>query len=293
MRHPFRSLMGHESRGLADCVAYARDLNTTFDWIVVDHYELDASWERAARESGCAQQILVVDDLANRFHDCEVLVDPGKFRTAKDYARLMQRKAELLLGTQYAFLKPAYFQMHGASPVWPTVKRVHIFFGGGSPAEWLPFYVRATLEADDEVSVLAVGDAEARAMQHLVALYPGRLEWHPYAENMADLYAQCDLSIGSPGTATWERACVGLPAGLLATSENQMPILDELSREGFCAYFGPAWALDEAGYKTKFLGLIDDSANLLSMRREGLDAVDGAGAMRVARLLTGREDQHV
>lgn len=43
------------------------------DCLVVDHYALDARWEIQMR-SVC-QKIVVIDDLADRKHDCDVLLD--------------------------------------------------------------------------------------------------------------------------------------------------------------------------------------------------------------------------
>ena len=43
------------------------------DWRVVDHYALDSQWEM--RISPYVERIFVIDDLANRFHYCEMLLD--------------------------------------------------------------------------------------------------------------------------------------------------------------------------------------------------------------------------
>lgn len=49
----------------------------TWDWLVVDHYALDARWESALR--GMVRRILVIDDLADRVHDCDVLLDQNLY----------------------------------------------------------------------------------------------------------------------------------------------------------------------------------------------------------------------
>ena len=55
-----------------DTVAALR-VDGTQDWVVVDHYGLDASWEDDVR--GAATHVLAIDDIANRTHRCEILFE--------------------------------------------------------------------------------------------------------------------------------------------------------------------------------------------------------------------------
>ncbi len=266
-----------------DAEAVVQKMLQATDWFVVDHYGLDAGWERIARAK--AKRILALDDLADRPHDCDLLVDPGLGRRAGDYAGLMGRRAEMLLGTQYAILKPSYAEYHDAAPVWPEACRAHVFFGGGSPARWLPTYVSAMLEAAPSLSVSAVGLGDEEAMARLVEFYGPRLKWKRHVDDMAWEYSQCDMAVGSPGTATWERACIGLPSGLVATASNQIPILRDLERQGFCRYLGAAWEFDEPKFVRLFKDFMQDKASLAATRALGLSSVDGLGAQRIVQKL--------
>lgn len=266
-----------------DAQTSAQWMPGAIDWVVVDHYGLDFRWEATVR--GCAKSLLAIDDLANRPHDCDLLVDPGLGRQISDYAGLMRRRSEMLLGTRYAMLKPAFSDYHNAAPIWPAVCRGHVFFGGGSPAAWLPAYVKAMLDAVPALSVSSVGFADEDAMAQLIEIYGSRLKWSRYVEEMAREYSQCDIAIGSPGTATWERACVGLPSGLIATANNQIPILLDLERQGFCRYLGVAWAFDESKFVALFKDFLQDRASLGAMRSLGVSSVDGNGAQRIVQKL--------
>lgn len=42
-------------------------------WLVIDHYGIDDEWERILRPH--VDRILVIEDLANRHHECDVLLD--------------------------------------------------------------------------------------------------------------------------------------------------------------------------------------------------------------------------
>ena len=267
----------------ADAEALGRKMQAAADWLVVDHYGLDAAWERIARAG--ARRILVIDDLADRPHDCDLLVDPGLGRRAEDYTAWMGRHTEMLLGTRYAILKATYAEFHGAAPVWPAARRAHVFFGGGSPATWLPAYVGALLEAVPELSVSAVGLGDEGAMHRLAEIHRARLQWRRHVADMASEYARCDVAIGSPGTATWERACIGLPSGLVATARNQVPILRSLERQGFCRYLGAAWEFDAPEFVSLVQSWMQDQAALVATRAFGLASVDGLGAQRIVQRL--------
>ncbi len=282
--HEICDLEIDESGGaLADAEALRRKMQAVADWLVVDHYGLDASWERIARAG--SRRILVIDDLADRPHDCDLLVDPGLGRKAEDYTAWMARRTEMLLGTQFAILKPAYAGFHGKAPVWPGVSRAHVFFGGGSPATWLPTYVSAMLEAMPVLSVSAIGLGDEDAMRRLAEVHGARLQWRPHVDDMAGEYARCDVAIGSPGTATWERACIGLPSGLVATACNQVPILRGLERQGFCRYLGAAWEFDASEFVRLVQAWMRDQPALSATRALGVASVDGLGAQRIVQKL--------
>ena len=282
--HEVRYLNLPESSSiLDDARASAEAMPGVVDWVVVDHYGLDSRWEVALHSY--TKFLLVIDDLANRAHACDLLVDPGFGRQVAHYAGLMERRAEMLLGTRHAILKPAFADYHNVAPIWPAVCHAHVFFGGGSPVAWLPAYVKAMLDAIPTLSLCAVGFADEESMAQLIKIYGLRLKWKRHVEKMALEYSQCDIAIGSPGTATWERACVGLPSGLIATANNQIPILHDLERQGFCRYLGAAWEFNELEFVGLFRDFLQDRSSLVAMRALGISSVDGNGARRIVQKL--------
>ena len=57
------------------------------DWIIIDHYGIDSNWEymlRTRLSDSLLSKILVIDDLANRAHDCDCLVDQNYFGEVTD-----------------------------------------------------------------------------------------------------------------------------------------------------------------------------------------------------------------
>ena len=76
------------------------------DLLVVDHYHRGENFERACRP--WARRILVLDDLSNRSHDCDILLDPAANRCDADYAALVPEKCMLLLGPAYLPLRASF-----------------------------------------------------------------------------------------------------------------------------------------------------------------------------------------
>ena len=251
------------------------------DCMVVDQYDLDIRWERIVKNS--VRRLMVIDDLANRAHDCDCLVDPGYGRSKLDYAGLVPDWAELYLGTEFAMLKPEFSDFHAKAPRWPALRRAHVFLGGGAASQWLAWCVDAVLQADPTLHVNAIGQADAPDMELLAKNYGGRLKWRSHLLDMASEYSQCDVAIGSPGTATWERACIGLPSAVIATAKNQIPILQQLDQLGFCRYFGAICEMEKDTMVEKVRNFLGDTGSLQRLRDTGLNSVDGQGIGRIAK----------
>lgn len=256
-------------------------------WLIVDHYCLDAGWESAIRPY-CAS-LLVIDDLANRPHGCDVLVDPGMGRDAVDYGPWLGVGSELLLGSKYAILRPKFARHHGQAPLWPEVKRVHVFFGGGAAANYLPTCIDVILGLDPTLQVSALGYCNQQSIYRLQQIHGDRLSWSRFESDVVTHYRHCSVAVGSPGAATWERACLGLPSAILATADNQIPILEKLDRLGLCRYLGPARECGSLHTVSALKAFFADDSLRAALRATGLSAVDGQGTERiVARMLAQR-----
>src|SRR6266404_1124497 len=102
------------------------------DLLVVDQYRLDAKWERTLRSR--AGRILVIDDLANRTHDCDILLDPNLHDSPKNrYMGLVGAETRIFVGPQYALLRPE-FERVAPRTRDQGIQRMLAFFGGSDPS---------------------------------------------------------------------------------------------------------------------------------------------------------------
>lgn len=208
------------------------------DWLVVDHYALDAQWEQALRPA--CQHLMVIDDLADRVHDCDLLLDQNLGRTAADYSSLLPGNATTLVGPQYALLRPEFARLRAESlarRASPQFKRLLITMGGvdkdnttGSVLEALntcilPPDLHITVVMGPHAPWLRQVQAQAIQMRCSTQVFVG-------VNDMARLMTDSDLAIGAAGSTSWERCCLGLPTIQLVLAENQKEAAAALAELG-------------------------------------------------------------
>lgn len=259
-----------------------------WDWLVVDHYQLDASWERAQRAS--ARRILAIDDLANRTHDCDLLLDQNILGAGNPYAKLVPEKARVCLGPRYALLRPAFAaarktlgQRSGA------VRRVFICFGGGDPANHTAAALKALEPHAGRVQSIDVVVGPASRFRHEVETLAKKIAQAKMqlGGEIAGLLANADLAIGAGGSMAWERACLGVPTLAFGIAANQEPVLAALFEAG-CAVGERSMARpDEAKMAAWVSKVIGDAALLRGLGAKSRQLVDGQGARRIADRMHG------
>ena len=101
------------------------------DWLIVDHYALDARWELALKSH--YRKLMVIDDLADRPHLCDLLLDQTFGRDAEDYHELVPAISRLLCGSRYALLRPEFAALRDYSlqrRANPQLRQLLITMGG-------------------------------------------------------------------------------------------------------------------------------------------------------------------
>lgn len=197
------------------------------DLLVVDHYGLDCRWERAMRD--VASRILVIDDLADRLHDADVLLDQNLGRTCEDYRRLVPPACAILAGTNYALLRREFRLARPAAlerrKKWREPEHLLISMGGvdgqnitGRIMEALA--ARPTMFRQITI-VLGFAAPHRDAVESLAAAMDGCVAVIENAGSMAELMLKADIAVGAAGATSWERCCLGLPTLSVVMAENQ------------------------------------------------------------------------
>jgi UDP-2,4-diacetamido-2,4,6-trideoxy-beta-L-altropyranose hydrolase len=258
------------------------------DWLIVDHYGLERSWEMQMRPY--VKKILVIDDLADRHHDCDVLLDQNFYTNATTrYQDLVPSHCKLLLGGQFALLRPEFVQYRQKARLRDgNIRKILVFFGGSDPTnETAKTLVAIQLLNQPQLQVdVVVGnsDSDKQQVQAMCQQLPN-VNYHCQINNMAELMADADLAIAAGGSATWERCCVGLPTLTIAVATNQLETSLALARQGKIIFLGNSEQVTPEMIKSAILTLLSAREWLNFLTEEVQKLVDGLGVHRVVQQL--------
>jgi UDP-2,4-diacetamido-2,4,6-trideoxy-beta-L-altropyranose hydrolase len=221
--------------------------NDKVDWLIVDHYALDIQWEKALRSY--VGKIMVIDDLANRSHDCDVLLDQNLYKDMYTrYDDLVPLECQRFLGPTYALLRKEFIEARKKLRLRNgRVRRILIFFGGSDPTnETMKALDALTLLQTLDLSVdVVVGRSNPNREQiEKRCVTMCNVNYYCQVDNMAELMAHADLAIGAGGTTTWERCCLGLPAIVVAVAANQIKTAEVISGLGAIKFLGMSDHID-------------------------------------------------
>lgn len=207
------------------------------EWLIVDHYSIDHFWQTLLKDS--YKQLMVIDDLADRVHICDLILDQTYGRSEEDYSDYVPKNCQILLGPQYALLRPEFSQWREYSlkrRAAPELKKLLITMGGVDPDNVTGKILTAlqTSKLPQELKIIVIMGETApntEDVQKQAKGIPYKIQIETAVNNMAELMANADLIIGSAGTTTWERCCLGVPSMVVRLADNQRNILSILSNE--------------------------------------------------------------
>jgi len=260
-------------------------------WLVVDHYGLDACWEAqmlAGLASAAPPKMLVIDDLSDRPHQADLLLDQNFCGdpTAHRYQGLVPPQCRQLLGPHYALLGSEYPRMYPLVPSRTELRRILLFFGGVDSANLTGRALEALMDpalVDLEVNVvLSPHSPHRQAVAQQVACRP-HTTLSATLPSLAGLIARADLAIGAGGATTWERACLGLPSLVVAIAANQLPFAQALNQAGHLQLLGDGPGVTAGQIRSAVLVRLAETSH----PDGGRTLTDGWGSSRVALAMLG------
>ena len=198
------------------------------DWLVVDHYALDQHWEEVLAPH--YRKLMVIDDLADRHHCCDLLLDQNLGRQPEHYAPWVPAHCQVLTGPQYALLRPEFAELRPYSlqrrQAQPALRQLLISMGGvdqpNATGQVLQALKTCALPADCRITVVMGLTAPwLQNVRELAAQMPWPTEVVVNVNDMARRMVDSDLAIGAAGSTSWERCCLGLPTLMVVLAENQ------------------------------------------------------------------------
>lgn len=247
-----------------------------YDVAVIDHYALDAKYESALE--GWAKVICIIDDLADRPHAADLLLDQTAGREESAYAERVGPDCQFLLGSDYALIRKEFIT-HTSQALTKrmdtqAVRNVLVSFGYTDPSNATSAALAALKGTDLNVTI-AIGSSAPHLSEVKTQAEGMNARVIEDADNMAALMVEADLAIGAAGSTSWERCCLGLPAIAVITGDDQVHVAAALQKHG-------AALVVEAERIGAALKQIDLQA-MQAMTKAAVKLCNGGGAARVAQ----------
>lgn len=254
------------------------------DLVIVDHYALDESYERKL----LASKVMVIDDLMNRDHYCDILLDQNITANNEAYKNfLIKKDARLLAGPQFALLRDEFKEKHLQVNIGDKnriINSILIFFGA-SDVNGDCFKLANALS--DEILkkyhitfILNSSHKDFKKLENKIQIYPN-IHLMSFVDNLANLMMKTDLFIGAGGTTSWERSCLGVATAILSVADNQTLICEELGRRQVCLYLGPSLQMNNIKWLQFFEEIVPNNSLWYGYRSNSFNLIDGLGTSRV------------
>ncbi|OWA36193.1 UDP-2,4-diacetamido-2,4,6-trideoxy-beta-L-altropyranose hydrolase [Saccharibacillus sp. O16] len=266
------------------------------DYLIIDHYGIDHVWEEIV--SSLFFKTMVIDDLENRFHSCDILLDTNfSLNNQVRYLSFVPKHTTRLLGPSYALLRPEFIQMQNSKKFSlersEYENKILICFGGTDPTnETLKTLqaleiLNATKGSQSYEAVVILGGSNTKIKQ-IEEQYGGKpwVELLVQPPSMSSAMMRAGFAVCSAGSITWERYCMGLPAITIAIAENQIQIAEQGQFLGIDTYLGESENITASSLSSAISDFLQDSCEERKERRKkAIQLVDGEGAARVAKVL--------
>lgn len=272
---------------VAALAAYGRSSGRSVaDWLIMDHYALDSRWESMVRS--CNRHLMVIDDLADREHLCDLLLDQTFGRQDSEYRPLVPQDCTVLCGSRYALLRPDFAEWRLRSlarRAEPELRRLLISMGGvdsdNATGQVLEALQGEVLPADCELTVVMGASAPWLEEVRRQAVQMSRPTHVLVAvDDMAQLMAESDLAIGAAGATSWERCCLGLPTIMVVLAENQRAVARGLRDSGAAMVLDSPREL-AAMLPVLLAGLRHRPDTLVGLSERATNVTDGRGVAKV------------
>ena len=261
------------------------------EWLIVDHYALGAKWERRVAPS--VTRIMVIDDLANREHQCDFLLDQNLGRDGSDYDPWVPVGCVRLIGPAYALLRPEFARLRDCSLARrekPKLTRILISMGAvdqnNVTGQVLSALANSDLPGHVELDIVLGSSApHVRDVRAQAASMLYRSTVTIDANDMAERMCAADLSIGAAGSTSWERCCLGLPTIMVVLAANQELISRHLQSFGAGVIIESSSMADKLG--KILVSLQGEPGRLVSMSNACAKVTSGLGSKAVCTAIAG------
>lgn len=259
-----------------------------YDLCIIDHYSIDYIWQDYVHKT--IPCLVMIDDLANRTHRCEILLDQNFFPDhLTRYDKLIDSSTCIpLLGPTYALLRKEFSllreqRIDSVECSNNSVPTILCNFGGIGNFNILKILLEVARDISLYNFIIITGKLIDKEFEELLQISNccENVSLLMATNNMAELMCKADFCLGASGSTVWERFCLGLNSALIAVADNQKSLLVFLNKKDLIDNLGLIQDVSSNTLRRYFQNL-NFRDNLYITRREKImSLVDGQGAQRV------------
>ena len=257
----------------------------TENWLIIDHYGVDKKWESKIRKY--VEKIIVIDDLVNRKHSCDVIIDQNFYKNMKKrYENLVPRDCIQLEGPKYALLRSEFKSIRKKLKRKYRLCCILVSFGGSDPRNETAKALQAIkiLNGKSFTVDVVVGNINPHKekIKHLCSSIPNTT-FYSNVDDIGELMSKAHLAIGAGGSTTWERCCLGLPSIVSIISDDQAEVIKLLAKKNCVINLGNFQNLTHYDYVEAIKSM--NNKTIAKMSSNCMKIVDGLGCFRVAEII--------
>lgn len=258
--------------------------NQSVSVLIVDHYAIDERWEE--RLYSFTDKMMVIDDIANRKHVCDILLDQNDYiKGAERYYSLTPSNCKKLLGASYCLLRDEFIEQRiNLKQRNSSVHNIFVSFGGSDPTDETTKLLQALLKFKDKQIhvVVGKGNVNSEAIKNFCKKY-SNYYYYFQINNMAEIINKCDIAIGAGGSSTWERCSLGIPSLVVATAPNQLELSRDAAKKEVIKFLGLASEITIMDWQMHIHKFIQNEKLRHKIAENSLELVDGLGIKRIVR----------
>lgn len=257
------------------------------DWVVVDHFGLDAEWEKQVQQE--VSNIMVIDDLADRPHDCRLLLDVSSLQAGNRYDNLVNLNCQRLEGVQYALVPQDFTSLRPSQPkLVKDVKNIAVFLGmsdlGAGHDKVLSAFECIKNPAFTVHYIVGPHNPNKEELMNRISKTP-YFKTYEFVKNMAQWMSGMDMYVGSGGVVTWERSCLGVSGIVVGVALNQEEGSQRWGELGCHTYLGRNSEVSAEVLAQEIQKMVKNPSKLNEMGKKSWQMVDGQGINRILKAL--------
>lgn len=207
----------------------------SIELIVIDHYAIDAEYEKELKRKNPTLKIFSLDDTYEKHH-CDILLNHNIYANEKKYKNLVPKSCELRCGEKFTLIRDEFIREKSKKPYKAKERkiRVSIAMGGADTQNLNPKILKA-LKKYKYIDVHVVTTTANKNLKELKK-YVKNKKWitlHINTNKMAKLLRKSDFAIITPSVTANEVCFMQKPFMAIKTADNQKYMYKFLKKNGY------------------------------------------------------------